>query len=210
MFKIIDNSIPFHFQESLKGVVHNANFPWHYSEFFTSDGMGADQPRTNFKSEGIDFVRDYGFNHHLYFYQDGKEGPRSEFFDVFYPVVYSWMDQVDIVKVIRMNLRLTTRTSNQIVVDEPHVDYSDKGICTVVYYLFDTDGDTIFYNRKFQKGDPAREEIHLDVAHSVTPKQGRAVFFDSDIYHSASHPSITNNRVTLNVQYLSSEFNMGR
>jgi hypothetical protein len=206
MFKVIDNSIPFHFQESLKALVLNPDFPWSYAEFFSSDGIKNSPQRTKFVSNGIDFVRGYGFNHHLYFYQNEKEGVKSPFFDAFYPVVYSWMDHTDIVKVIRMNLRLTTKISNEIVTDEPHVDYSDKGIRTVVYYLFDTDGDTLFFNRKFQQGDPGREKIEIDVAHSITPKQGRAVFFDSDTYHSASHPSLTNNRITLNVQYLSSEF----
>lgn len=208
MFKIIDNSIPFHFQESLKAVVLDPDFPWSYAEFFSSDGLRNTAQRTKFVSGDIDFVRGYGFNHHLYFFQNEKEGMKSPYFDMFYPVVYSWMDQVDITKVIRMNLRLTTKISDEIVTDEPHVDYSDKGICTVVYYLFDTDGDTVFFNRKFQNGDPGREEIGLDVAHSITPRQGRAVFFDSDIYHSASHPTLTNNRITLNVQYLSPEFKM--
>lgn len=206
MFKVIDNSIPFHFQESLKQIVLDPDIPWSYAQHFSSDGLVNNPKRTKYISKDIDFQRSYGFNHNLYFYQSGAEVQRSPLFDCFYPVVYSWMEQIDIVKVIRMNLRLTTKIADKPVVDEPHVDYSDKGICTVVYYLFDTDGETIFFDRKFKEGDPSQEEIELTPLHSISPKQGRAVFFDSDTYHSASHPSLTNNRVTLNVQYLSSEF----
>ena len=206
MFKVIDNSIPFHFQESLKQIVLDPDLLWSYAEYFSSDGLVNNPKRTKYISKDIDFQRSYGFNHNLYFYQNGAEVQRTPLFDCFYPVVYSWMEQIDIVKVIRMNLRLTTKIADKPVVDEPHIDYSDKGICTVVYYLFDTDGETIFFDRKFKEGDPLQEEIELTPLHSISPKQGRAVFFDSDTYHSASHPSLTNNRVTLNVQYLSSEF----
>ena len=206
MFKIIDNSIPFHFQESLKAIVLSPDFPWSYTEIFASDGRSDITKRTKFISNGINFDRGYGFNHHLYFFQNGVEGEKSPFFDKFFPVVYSWMNEVDIVQIIKMNLRLTTKISSNAVFDEPHTDFTDKGIKTVVYYLFDTDGDTLFFNRKFQNGDLDRREIHLDVSQSVTPKQGRAIFFDSDTYHAGAHPGITNNRITLNVQYLDSTF----
>ena len=53
----------------------------------------------------------------------------------------------------------------------------------MLYYVNDTDGDTIFYNDN-------EEEIKR-----VSPKKGRVVFFDGSIMHSASTPTQTHRAI---------------
>ena len=69
--------------------------------------------------------------------------------------------------------------------DYPHLDIV-QDVC--LYYVNDSDGDTIFY-----------DENETEVKR-VTPKKGRVVFFDGSYYHSASSPS-KNTRVILNYNF---------
>ena len=53
----------------------------------------------------------------------------------------------------------------------------------MLYYVCDSDGDTIIYNEKMisEKG--------FTVQKKVTPKQGRVVLFDGALYHTAQQPN---------------------
>ena len=52
-----------------------------------------------------------------------------------------------------------------------------------LYYVCDSDGDTIIYNERHQ---PANKVY--TVKQKVTPKQGRMVLFDGSLYHTAEQP----------------------
>ena len=60
----------------------------------------------------------------------------------------------------------------------------------VLYYVLDSDGDTLITNKTFDQEKkhyldiPTEEDIVL----RVTPKQGRAVIFDGKYYHTARQP----------------------
>ena len=65
--------------------------------------------------------------------------------------------------------------------DSPHIDTSDNHF-VMLYYVCDSDGDTIIYNEKV-------ESKEYTVKKSVTPKQGRVVLFDGGLYHTAEQPT---------------------
>ena len=65
--------------------------------------------------------------------------------------------------------------------DTPHIDTDDKHF-VMLYYVCDSDGDTIIYNEKV-------ESKEYTVKKSVTPKQGRVVLFDGGLYHTAEQPT---------------------
>ena len=60
--------------------------------------------------------------------------------------------------------------------DPIHVDTKEPH-WVVLYYLVDSDGDTIIYNTD-----------NTTVMERVTPKQGRVVIFDGKYYHTAEQP----------------------
>jgi len=67
---------------------------------------------------------------------------------------------------------------------EPHVDiFHPHLVC--LYYVNDSDGDTIFYD---EKGKEFKR---------VSPKKGRIAFFDGSIKHSAGSPTY-NHRAVIN------------
>ena len=63
---------------------------------------------------------------------------------------------------------------------DPHVDIEDLPHWVCLYYVNDSDGDTIFYE------DDKKTEIKR-----VSPKKGRIAFFDGTIWHSGSKPSFS-------------------
>tara|TARA_R100001463_G_scaffold12998_2_gene34727 strand:+ start:5211 stop:5768 length:558 start_codon:yes stop_codon:yes gene_type:complete len=80
--------------------------------------------------------------------------------------------------------------NNSISIHPPHVDLKfPHWVC--LYYVNDSDGDTIFYK------DDKKTEIKR-----VSPKRGRVAFFDGSIYHSASTPT-KHHRMAINISFLS-------
>ena len=75
-------------------------------------------------------------------------------------------------------------------VDTPHIDIYNKEHLVVLYYVCDSDGDTIIYNEREQLGT-------YTIKQKVTPKQGRMVLFDGSLYHTAEQP-LNNVRCVVN------------
>ena len=72
-------------------------------------------------------------------------------------------------------------------VDTPHLDRFEPHL-VFLYYVCDSDGDTIIYNYKTEKeGDvPFFEDVKE--LKRITPKQGRVVIFDGMYWHTAEQP----------------------
>jgi len=73
-------------------------------------------------------------------------------------------------------------------VDTPHLDRFEPHL-VFLYYVCDSDGDTIIYNYKTKnEGDiPFFEDIKE--LKRITPKQGRVVIFDGMYWHTAEQPT---------------------
>ena len=81
-------------------------------------------------------------------------------------------------------------SNNQTPIHPPHIDFPEPHwVC--LYYVNDSDGDTIFY------GEDQKTEIKR-----VSPKKGRIAFFEGSIYHSASVPT-KNHRIIVNINFKS-------
>jgi hypothetical protein len=74
--------------------------------------------------------------------------------------------------------------------DNVHVDYGIEHL-VCLYYVNETDGDTIIFDKKFNKQDPNPDfsKINLKIKDRITPKKGRCILFDGDWYHSSSGPT---------------------
>ena len=76
-------------------------------------------------------------------------------------------------------------------VDRPHRDmYETNNFFVVLYYVCDSDGDTIIYN---ETGSSDKYTLKQ----KITPKQGRVAIFDGCLYHTAEQP-LNNVRCVIN------------
>ena len=76
-----------------------------------------------------------------------------------------------------------------------HVDTGFPTGITAIYYVNDSDGDTLFFN-----------ETGTEIIKRVTPKQGSIVYFSNQIPHAGQPPVINNYRAVLNFNWVKNEF----
>ena len=86
------------------------------------------------------------------------------------------------------SLMSSTSKSNTIHInsDIPHL--------VMLYYVNDSDGDTILYDKtvndiSYRFGEDMENYGEFNVAHRITPKKGRILFFDGRVYHAPSSPT---------------------
>lgn len=93
---------------------------------------------------------------------------------------------------IKANLTIPDGTSKHHY-NTPHKDHDDTNFLSMVYYVHDSDGDTVLFD-KF--GD--YENSKLNIVERISPKRGRCVIFPSTQFHSSSNPINFKNRIILN------------
>ena len=179
---VIDNVIDPDYQEQIRSILlgevnyGDYEFPWYYTKDITKSDLPNSQKRPAFS--------------HLYVKSYGQVV--SEFHDIFLDLITVCCHRLEMteVNVIQGNsflqLPLTTKRGK---VDTPHIDTNEKNF-VMLYYVCDSDGDTIIYNEKV-------ESEKYTVKESVTPKQGRVVLFDGGLFHTAEQP-ISNTRCIVN------------
>ena len=174
---VIDDFVSLKYQEKIKHELLglNNNFPWYYVEDVTSAGDDDSQHRA-------------GFGHqYVIFYENDTSEIESVYHHLFTPLLgkacqYLKMPEAEILQG-RSFLQFPLKNIDTSVVDTPHIDLDegDEHI-VVLYYVVDSDGDTIIYNERI-KSDTYTEKQR------VSPKQGRVVIFEGGQYHTAQQPT---------------------
>lgn len=159
-FKVIDDFIPKENQEFVETMFTSGPLPWYV--------------RNNVADNNKDKVLVHCF------IWDGHQ--QSESLD--------YLDEIFISNTNIENgiLRLRSVLSYKGEITTPHIDIPDREHFNCVYYVNDSDGDTILYNEDDS------------VMTKVSPKKGRAVIFNGKIKHEASRPS-KGERIILNINY---------
>ena len=86
---------------------------------------------------------------------------------------------------IKININFPYPNNSKEKYGPVHTDRKENGI-SIIYYINDTDGDTVFFDKK------------LNVVKRVLPKQGKAIIFDSTIPHAGSCPINSKYRQNIN------------
>ena len=172
---VFDDIITKDYQNRIKSILvgetryNDEDFPWYYIDDITSAGDYENQKRGAF---GHDYVH----------YEEGIE---SDFHYLFIDLIKNSCSKLNIKEVDvlqgRSFLQLPTNIKKEDV-DTPHTDMSVQHF-VMLYYVCDSDGDTIIYNEK------VISEKGLTVQKKVTPKQGRVVLFNGAYYHTAQQPN---------------------
>ena len=153
------------------------DFPWYY----TSDITDAthDGP----------FQGRFGFCHQ---YVNVEDGIISNFHNLFLGLIKNSCKKINVKKVDVLQGRSFLSTPTNIPkddVDTPHVDLVAPHF-VMLYYVCDSDGDTIIYNEKTKFDDCGPDdEMKFTMKKKVSPKQGRVVLFDGRHFHTAEQPN---------------------
>jgi hypothetical protein len=75
----------------------------------------------------------------------------------------------------------------------PHIDSVNANHISVVYYVEDSDGDTLLFDKTADEG-----HLDLSVSYSSQPTQGKAIVFPSKLFHTSKNPVVNSTRIILN------------
>ena len=192
---VIDDFISLGYQEKIKQelIGLDNNFPWHYTEDVTGAGDYDSQHRPALGHQYVEFDDDNDISeitsvyHHLFTPLLGKA------------CQYLKMPETEVIQG-RSFLQFPLKNIDTSVEDTPHIDLDEgEEHIVVLYYVIDSDGDTIIYNERTQS-------LTYTEKQRVTPKQGRVVIFEGGQYHTAEQPTKgTRCIVNYNIDYYDTE-----
>lgn len=181
---VFEQFVPRQYMHELRDVMCSNQFDWYYQENTVLD---------NQSSTNISFKETPYFQHILY-----KGDHISSRFELIKPMLYFFEHRTgyrirNIIRCVANNM--TPANANDMGI--PHVDtYTTMGdnskLKTLLYYVNDSDGDTVLFNERWQNKQPL-----LTIDQRSVPKMGKAIIFDSNIYHCASSPT-KDRRVVVN------------
>lgn len=186
---VLDDFLPEQYQDLIQQQLVAENVNWHYMKDITYD---------------VDKIKEINvaeskpaFAHKFY---DREKGVISPAYGLVLPIAYFACEKVKfrITEIIAVRSFLTIPLPTHLDrVDHPHVDREVSHL-NVLYYVCDSDGDTVFYDKTFRDIPPSDvKREHLNVYQQVTPKKGRAVVFDGSRYHASTRPT-QGSRVVIN------------
>ena len=174
---VIDDFIEKEYQEQIKKVLlgseyfNDQEFPWYFIEDVTASGDDDSQHRPAMSHQYVD-------------YHDETTGViSSDFHDMFIPMLQraAFKFRMPYVNALQGRSFLQFPVKEKGEPDLPHIDIMDKIHIVGLYYVVDSDGDTIIYNER-------KESESYTIKQRVTPKQGRVVLFDGWLMHTAEQP----------------------
>ena len=184
---VIDDFIDVKYQEDIKNILmgdyqyEGKDFPWYY----TSDVTIAGEPESQNRP---------ALFHSYVEHTDGElVGKKiTVFHHLFLDMLKKVCKDMNIknINVLQGRSFLQFPVKERGEVDLPHIDICDKIHIVGLYYVIDSDGDTVIYNER-------KESETYTIKQRVTPKQGRIVIFDGGLYHTAEQP-LNNTRCIVN------------
>jgi hypothetical protein len=191
MIRVFDDIIPKRYQQEIKNVIFSANFPWMFINDVTVPDNSLEHIEGKYKARPA--------NAHLF--KDSFK--TSNYFSLISPMIMMAADKagVEYKEVTQARSFLQHPLNPSITegrLDPPHIDDGNNHI-VFLYYVMDSEGDTIIYNKMYEGGSSSLTSVEdLDIIQKVTPKQGRMVVFDGRYYHTAEQPK-ENIRCIINI-----------
>lgn len=178
---IVDDIISKEQQENIKSTLLAYDFSWGFIDNITSGALKEKRP-----AFGHTFVR------------DGMLRSREEYIKLLEPLWGGCMEKIKRETNVvgnyafvqaRTFLQLALRNVRGGEYDAHHIDLADEHFA-LLYYVCDSDGDTVIFENMYSKENPKPPEPRELIEKArVTPKQGRVVIFDGYYWHTATQPS---------------------
>jgi len=190
---IIDNVVDVETQDQIYNSIFNKETQWTFARSVFYDPVMHPEVSSKQKNSLMSFTKPL---------IDYETGERDKLFFLYSKPLANICNPRKIFN-CRLQLQLPLITEQNKIYGVPHVDqYRDEKFKVAVYYTNDVDGDTVLFKQTIHNTTP--EEIKngkLEVAQTVSPKKGRLVIFDGDIYHAVGKPK-TDLRCIINYNFL--------
>jgi hypothetical protein len=190
-YKILDDVIPKNTQKRIYDIVTEKDFSWNVM-IDSTYAPGIEVPKFWNPAPTISFIRE------IYSYGDIMKMQMMPWcLQILDSVLET--ENIELEELLRIQVNLLYGSANKDYKDggwtTAHVD-QDFDHYVLLYYINDSDGDTFMFNEK--SGDTFTEFTEMT---RVQPKQGRALLFDGQYFHSASNPINNNKRLAINFNF---------
>jgi hypothetical protein len=193
---IVDDAIPLDRQLEIEKICLSDSFGWiyHPTAAYGKEYLATHDLPDSFLDNAVESPL---FTHLLW----NQYGRNSHYCNDFFPIVDAIPAKFDRLLRFKINLTLPTKDTTIHTHSIPHVDFDiiDVNLITAIYYINDSDGDTVIFNER--SNSPFE---NLTVKQRITPKRGRLVVFDSGYYHAGNNPGTNTPRLTANINLLPS------
>tara|TARA_Y100000004_G_scaffold195987_1_gene264594 strand:+ start:4961 stop:5536 length:576 start_codon:yes stop_codon:yes gene_type:complete len=189
MISVYDNLISKELQDKIENNLISNSFSWYLNE----DTVGVNRKRYT-KGENI---KEYLQFTHLFYRYDFTE--KKTFKNSNTEIVDELLNEI--MKGLKLNkfevFRLKANLQTQFIENKkeyfntPHIDIENLKNKICLYYVNDSDGDTLFFDSL----------ENLGLLKKVEPKKGRIVIFDGDVFHAGQHPIKSAKRIVININY---------
>jgi hypothetical protein len=127
----------------------------------------------------------------------------DKFFDKDIQLYTSPLHNLNIQSLLTSRIQLQLPVITDKLYGVPHVDgYRDFPYKVAVYYVNDVDGDTFLFKQTTKDTTPEQiKEGNLDIDQRISPKKGRLIIFDGNIYHAVGKPK-TDLRCIINYNFI--------
>ena len=184
MYNIYDNFLTKSYHKEIKDILTSADFPWFYISNISDD------------TDTREFKDEYGFFHLLI---NDKGQSNSNYTSFFKPMLYQIMDITNTNKILKARCDMTTNKGVEKVHDT-HIDFPNQTTNkSVIFYVNETDGDTILYNERYT--DDFKNKTQT-IMKKVEPKENRLLTFEGDLLHTGSSPINYANRILINCNFI--------
>ena len=180
MIKVFKNFLSSKQADIIEKDLLGPKFNWYWNEATILPGEPF-EPTKNTVNSGQFIHKIMMRNHYENKDSDVFESELYEGFKkVFDKVSYNNIERIK----CNLNLNVTgyKKTSHQPI----HRDTNNKGYKSLLYYINDSDGDTIFFDKNVKQ------------IKRVKPKKNTAVLFDSNLLHCGCNPIKSNKRAVIN------------
>lgn len=200
---LIENVVPKTYQDAIvERVQGDQHFPWfllHRIGHPDHYGKGTTPAYVD-----PNITDDVGFFHMAF---DGDS--YSPYYDFFRAVLEFFSEKTDIKigGILRIRLRYTHKGTGHSPEKyaAPHVDfYTGRPYYTLVYYVDDSDGDTIIFDKIFNPNEEIYDPVISDPLPEllrVCPKKGMGLFFNGHRFHAGNFPIEYSSRIVINFDF---------
>jgi hypothetical protein len=189
MINIVDNVISKEQQDMLERVFLSSDFPW-----FFYNATGSIDRKSSYSDNIFDsfqFVHNFVVN----------EAINSGYFGMLSEVCNNLAIKENIhtfnMHRVKANLTFPQLGFKKGMYKPVHVDIDRPNYITAIYYVNDSDGDTLF----FKDVDSMQQENDFTVLKRISPKKGSLVYFPSNILHSSEFPLESEKRCVINFNF---------
>ena len=172
MVQRIPDFLPLALEHEIRDTLLSDSFPWFFNDSTTPDNAGS--------------LTAFQFTHSFFRTDRGWNSQWSSLIQRMLDVAQLRLG-VDPTKLIRSKANLMTIRNDVPDSSLIHKDMPEPGCNSLLYYVEDSDGDTIIFDES------------KNITHRIAPKKNTAIFFDSNIWHSPSPPTQHKRRVIINM-----------